>query len=301
MAALRIGTCSWKYPSWAGIVYSAEKNINYLAEYAARFDTVEIDQWFWSLHGPDRVSLPRPEVVREYAAAVPPSFRFTVKAPDSVTLTHVRRKGAAAPLVENPHFLSPELFFRFLDSLSPMHGLLGPVMLQFEYLNRQKMASQRAFLDRLGDFLAAMPRDIPLGIESRNPNYLSRPYFDLLAAHGVAHVFLQGYYMPPVWDVAARPGGMPAVLPRMAPEPPAARPPAHVIRLHGPDRAGIEERSGGAWNRIVEARDDELPRVLALVRDFLARDINVFLNVNNHYEGSAPLSIAKIRALLGMA
>ena len=312
MATLRIGTCSWKYPSWAGIVYSAEKNINYLAEYAARFDTVEIDQWFWSLLGPDRVSLPRPEVVREYAAAVPPSFRFTVKAPDSVTLTHVRRKGAAAPLVENPHFLSPELFFRFLDSLSPMHGLLGPVMLQFEYLNRQKMASQRAFLDRLGDFLAAMPRDIPLGIESRNPNYLSRPYFDLLAAHGVAHVFLQGYYMPPVWDVAARPGALPRSADPRSDDPRSGDPHSGdpravtaaaapwVIRLHGPDRAGIEERSGGMWNRIVEARDEELTRVAALARALLAREVDVFLNVNNHYEGSAPLSIVKVRALLGL-
>ncbi|PLX23103.1 MAG: DUF72 domain-containing protein, partial [Ignavibacteria bacterium] len=46
MARLRIGTCSWKYPSWKGIVYSAPKGINYLEEYARVYDTVEIDQWF---------------------------------------------------------------------------------------------------------------------------------------------------------------------------------------------------------------------------------------------------------------
>ena len=34
MARLRIGTCSWKFPSWSGLVYSAPKGINYLAEYA---------------------------------------------------------------------------------------------------------------------------------------------------------------------------------------------------------------------------------------------------------------------------
>lgn len=300
MAVVRIGTCSWKYASWVGLVYSAAKDINFLAEYAAQFDTVEIDQWFWSLHGPERVSLPREEVVREYAAAVPATFRFTVKAPDSVTLTHFRRKGGAAPLVENPHFLSSELFLRFLDSLRPMHGLLGPVMLQFEYLNRQKMASRTEFLDRLDRFLGALPRDVPLGVETRNPNYLTAPFFALLAAHGVAPVFLQGYYMPPVWEVAARPGATPAAHPVLAPDPARSRPPAHVIRLHGPDRGGMEERSGGRWDRIVEARDEELPRVTALLRELLARDVDVFLNVNNHYEGSAPLSIVKIRALLGL-
>src|SRR6056297_1251867 len=34
MPSLRIGTCSWKYPSWEGLVYSAPKDINYLEEYA---------------------------------------------------------------------------------------------------------------------------------------------------------------------------------------------------------------------------------------------------------------------------
>ena len=33
-ATLRIGTCSWKYPSWEGLVYSKATGINYLEEYA---------------------------------------------------------------------------------------------------------------------------------------------------------------------------------------------------------------------------------------------------------------------------
>jgi uncharacterized protein YecE (DUF72 family) len=53
MAELRTGTCSWKFPSWHGLVYSAPKGIDYLAEYAHHYNTVEIDQWFWSLFGKD--------------------------------------------------------------------------------------------------------------------------------------------------------------------------------------------------------------------------------------------------------
>ncbi|MBR9979379.1 MAG: DUF72 domain-containing protein [Bacteroidetes bacterium] len=72
-----------------------------------------------------------------------------------------------------------------------------------------------------------------------------------------------------------------------------------MLRLHGPDRKGIEERSGGKWNRIIEARDEELQHITELVQEMLACDMDVFLNVNNHYEGSAPLTIEKIRELLG--
>ena len=46
---LHIGTCSWKYDSWHGLVYSDAASANYLQEYAQKYDCVEVDQWFWSL------------------------------------------------------------------------------------------------------------------------------------------------------------------------------------------------------------------------------------------------------------
>ena len=71
-----------------------------------------------------------------------------------------------------------------------------------------------------------------------------------------------------------------------------------VIRLHGPDRKGMEERSGLRWDRIVEARDEDLERIVALARGFASQGMDVFLNVNNHFEGSAPLTIQKLVRLL---
>jgi uncharacterized protein YecE (DUF72 family) len=267
-------------------VYSAAKGINYLEEYATKFDTVEIDQWFWSLHGPDKVSLPRRSTATEYAGSVPPHFRFTVKVPNSITLSHFHQKSKKDSLQENPYFLKTELFFRFLETIEPMHALLGPLMLQFEYLNRQKMPASSMFLDRLGEFLDGCPKEFPIGIESRNPNYLDRRYFDLLKEYGAHHVFLQGYYMPPVWEVAAVEGESTSGV--------------SVIRLHGPDRKGMEERSGNQWDRILEPRDGELQSVAELIQGLLSRERDVFLNVNNHYEGSAPLTIGKIREMPGM-
>lgn len=99
-----IGTCSWKYPSWKGLVYSRAKPANYLAEYSSKYNCVEVDQWFWSLFGAS-VVLPRADVVREYAASVPESFRFGIKVPNSITLTHHYNKGRKGPLIPNEHFV----------------------------------------------------------------------------------------------------------------------------------------------------------------------------------------------------
>ena len=76
---LRIGTCSWKYGSWKGLVYPDTEEINYLFEYSKHFNTVEIDQWFWSLFEPKRTLLPSEIDVEFYTRSVPTDFKFTIK------------------------------------------------------------------------------------------------------------------------------------------------------------------------------------------------------------------------------
>jgi len=286
MAQLRIGTCSWKFPSWDGLIYSAPKGINYLEEYARRYDTVEIDQWFWSLFGADNVKLPRPADVAAYRNSVPDDFRFTVKVPNSITLTHFYRKTKTDPLVPNPSFLSPALFQAFLSLLDPLRDVLGLLMFQFEYLNRQKMASQDHFQERFETFARQLPTSYPYGVEVRNGNYLNESYFEFLDRNGLSPVFLQGYWMPPIIDVYQKWRDL-IVQQEVA-----------VIRLHGPDRQGIEKKTGKQWNQIVEPKDEELAAIAEMIDDLLDRGVDVYLNVNNHYEGSAPLTIERIRRLL---
>ena len=71
-----------------------------------------------------------------------------------------------------------------------------------------------------------------------------------------------------------------------------------VIRLIGPDRHGIEERTGNKWNAIVDPKDEELDCLVSLLHRLMSRDVEIYLNVNNHYEGSAPLTIQRIRERL---
>jgi uncharacterized protein YecE (DUF72 family) len=284
---LRIGTSSWKYDSWEGLVYERGSPKSYLEQYAGRYDTVEIDQWFWSLFESPQPRLPEPAQVEEYSRCVPLEFRFTVKVPNSITLTHHYSKGRSGPLKANPGFLSLELYDELLRRIEALRDRLGALIFQFEYLNRQKMPSQAAFLERLAEFFRKRPGSEPCVIELRNPRWLDAPYFDLLAELGLGHCFLQGYYMPDITETFAAWGER-------------LRVPAPVlVRLHGPDRQGMEARSGGRWDRIVTARDAELERIAGMIDRLLGQGFEVYLNVNNHYEGSAPLTIEKLRGLLG--
>mgnify|MGYP006282958991 FL=1 len=198
---IHIGTCSWKYPSWKGILYSNQVGKRYLSEYARHYNTVEVDQWFWSLFPGNKVVLPKPEVVAEYISSVPESFKFSVKVPNAITLTHHYSTHKKESLIENPFFLSNEVFDTFLRLIHLMRDQLAALIFQFGYLNKQKMPGQQIFQERLLTFFANCPPDIPYCIEIRNPNYLNQSYFNFLNASNLYHVFLQGYYMPSIFDL----------------------------------------------------------------------------------------------------
>lgn len=281
---LRFGTCSWKYDSWKGLIYSPHAAKNYLVEYTNYYNLVEVDQWFWSLFPGSAAKLPLAKTVAEYNASVPADFEFSIKMPNSLSLSHFYNRDKAAPLIENPYFLSPDFYLHFLHSLEGLKDKLGPMMLQFEYLNKQKMPSQNEFLQKLAEFIEGIPRPVPMAIEIRNPNYLNRKYFAFLQEHALIPVLMQGYYMPSIIKTYEKFGGL-------------FRDKV-IIRLHGPDRDAIEKKTKKHWNEIIAPKDDELQRIAEIVKALVRDKIQVYFHVNNHYEGSAPLTIERVRTLL---
>ena len=279
---LNIGTCSWKYDSWQGLIYPDKKPFNYLERYSKHYNCVEVDQWFWSLFPGDKIVLPRPEVVQEYANSVPQDFRFGVKVPNSITLTHHYKKKKADPLLPNPHFLSSELMLHFLEQIKPLHDKLGPLMLQFEYLNKQKMpGGLPQFEEKVGSFVESLPAGFNYCLESRNPNYLNKSYFNFLNNQDLHHVFLQGYYMPSIFDLYKKHRDQ---IKAMA-----------VIRLHGTDRQGIEKVTGKDWSQVVAPKDEDIETLVKMLPYMESRGVQTFTFVNNHFEGSAPRTIERIR------
>ncbi|MBT7830247.1 MAG: DUF72 domain-containing protein [Candidatus Marinimicrobia bacterium] len=263
------------------MVYDSKKPENFLQEYARKYESVEIDQWFWSLFGIDKVVLPKTEVVQEYIDSVPSNFRFVIKAPNSLSLTHLYKSQTSGALVENPHFLSPDLYQTFLNSMGPMQHQIGAINLQFEYLNKVKIPSPQLFLDQFVNFIKNIDTTIPLCIEIRNPNFLNSNYFQTLTQHSIGHTFCQGYYMPDILsvydDFSQHLQG------------------TSIIRLLGPDRQGIEKTTGKSWDKVVAPKDSEIPGIARLVRKMVDQaGMDIYLNVNNHYEGSAPVTIEKL-------
>ncbi len=287
---LHIGTCSWNYPEWQEIgIYSAKqsRHYDYLPEYAEHFNSAEVDQWFWSLDSPDSVKLPRMEDVEAYAKLTPDDFKFTVKAPNAITLTHFYKQAPKEFAEEvNPHFLSKKVMTAFLKALEPLKDKVGVIMFEFEYLNKEKMPSIQAYFDQLGPFLDSLPDEYQYAIEIRNPNYLREEYFDFLKDHDTGHVFVDGYYMPSAFSVFEKFGD--ASLPTNT----------IVVRLLGLDRQGIEKKTRKHWTEIVDPRDKTIEEILGVLKKLLQQKFDVYANFNNHLEGSAPKSVQKLVDML---
>lgn len=281
-----MGTCSWNYPSWEGLIYSSHEKSEYLAEIAQRFNAVEIDRWFWSLFDdPLKVRLPLHKDAQTYRDAVPDAFRFGVKAPNSLTLTHLykeNREDKDEPIIENPHFLSHELMQAFLERIGPLHDVLGPVMFQFEYLNKKKMASADAFFRQFGAFADHLPPDITYALEIRNKNYLSRAFFEFLLACGLCPVLISGYWMPRISSIVHEYRDLLLQFPTV------------VLRLMGEDRGDIERMTNKQWNRLVKPHDQELDEIADILLELRRANVAPFVFVNNHYEGSAPITIDRL-------
>lgn len=263
MSNIVLGTCSWNYSSWVGLVYK-EKRLSpadYLKEYAKKFGTAEIDSWFYRI--------PSRQQVLSYARNAPDDFSFTCKITRDITMPFLRGETD----IKNPKFLDPEFFKAFCDAISFLIDRIELIIFEFEYLNKAKMMSVFEFIDRFGDFKNKIGNELPVGIETRNSNYLTREYFEFLYSSRISHVFCEKQYMPHVFDVYSEYKDLISG--------------KSVIRLLGEDRAEIERKSGKKWDRIVK----EVPTKDKIVSMSLDMKNRVIINVNNHYEGSAPLTI----------
>ncbi len=287
---LRLATTSWKYDTWKGLIYERRKTYrpdDYLADYAKRLDSVEVDQWFYSLF-PGGLRLPDPGVVGFYAKSVPKDFVFTVKAPNSLTLTHYyskqTRRYADFAGKPNPAFLDHDLLGRFLEALSPLRPKLGPVMFQFEYLNKQKMPSKELFIERFGEFIDAAPKGYQYAVEIRNPNFFSTAFFDFLKDRGSASSTSRS-------STCRRSERSSRSSSRRRPR----------SRSSG-STAGTGSRSKGKPGRSGTRSSPPSPEAsqsaAKIVRANAKKRVLTYLNLNNHYEGSAPLSIGRFLDVL---
>jgi uncharacterized protein YecE (DUF72 family) len=249
------------------------RSVEYLTDYSSKFDLVEVDSWFYKL--------PTRNEVEEYAAAVPSNFEFVCKAPRDISLTHFRNDQALI----NPAFLSVELYNQFLENLEPIANQIPAVILEFEYLNKNKMPGQSTFMEKLGVFIEAVPKQIPLAIECRNGPWLNEDWFKFLSETGAMPVLSEKQSLPSIVDLGSRYMDLFG--------------PTVIIRLLGGDRKAIEQATGNRWDKIVDPKPS-LPFIAGLINDLVNSGRSVRVDVNNHFEGSAPLTIERLSPLLAL-
>jgi uncharacterized protein YecE (DUF72 family) len=286
---VHLGTSSWSFPGWQGIVYGDTYSDSKLARdgltaYGRHplLRTVSIDRSFYA-------PLSIADYLR-YAQQVPEDFRFVVKAPASVTDATVRAE-RGEPVSDNPCFLDAALAAReFVEPcLAGLGAKAGALVFQLPPLPNRMLADPAAVIDRLAAFFAALP-PLPAGpcyaLEIRDACLLTPRLIRMLRERGVRYcVGLHARMPDPLRQAAAL-----ALLDGEAPAGPL------VVRwsLHGGFKYEQAKAKYEPFDRLV----DEDPATRAALAELAARYAiagqPVLIVANNKAEGSAPLTCVSL-------
>lgn len=202
-----LGTSSWKFPDWCGLLYDEERYLyrrrfskarferECLPEYAAVFPSVEVDATYYRR--------PRPEDLLALAGQVPEGFRFSFKAPDDLTVKafpNLPAYGRRAGLGNGAFLDAAVCHYGFLRLFEPIREKVGVFIFEFPHFHADDFAQGRDFVAALDRFFSELPRGWRYAVEVRNRNLLHPEYFAMLGAHGVAHVYSAWTHMPPVLE-----------------------------------------------------------------------------------------------------
>jgi uncharacterized protein YecE (DUF72 family) len=283
---LFLGTSSWAFPGWAGLVYPPGVDGRVLPArglgwYAAHplLRAVGVDRSYYApLTASDW---------RGFAAQVPPGFRFLAKAERVITTP----PGQLPPGLPVPpgawldgERLRATCIEPLLDGLAPDRGGL---ILQFPPLAARERADPAAFARRLAGLLGRVPPGLDVFVEVRNASVLTPAYFAALAASGAWHCY------------SVHPGAAPLAEQAQL---------AAAAGLAGPvlvrwnlrrDRAYESAREEFApFNRLVAPDPETRGEAVAIVTTALAAGQRAHVLVNNKAEGSAPLSVVEFARAL---
>jgi uncharacterized protein YecE (DUF72 family) len=206
-----LGTSSWKYPGWKGMVYNSPYpsqrafELTCLREYAALFPTVCAD---FALY-----DFPHPDVMRMMHEQTPDHFAVSLKVTDRITVKrypNIPRYGNLAG-EENPDFLNPSLFGEeFLGPVCELKNKCGAIIFEFSTFGHGSGVNLPVFLQALDAFLSKIPKQFNYSVEIRNSEFLTPEYFALLKSHDVAHVLNNWTRMPPIQQQIVREDALPA-------------------------------------------------------------------------------------------
>ncbi|MBV9127445.1 MAG: DUF72 domain-containing protein [Verrucomicrobia bacterium] len=256
-----------------------------LAYYSRYLSAVEIDSTFYSI--------PRAEIVARWADATPDDFVFTAKLPRM--LTHDARLRLDAPIPGHPGGNGRAVLRAFLGSLRPLGEKLGAVLVQLP----PSFRSTPPDVETLRRFLDALPvgggGNPAFAVEFRHPSWHRPAIAQVLREHGVAWCWND---TSPLATQAEAPFEF---LPQTAD--------FLYVRLLGDLQTKFRPDTGERqyrYGRLLWPRADALESWAARLRQHLepategAPCRQIYVLVNNHYEGFSPLTCQRLGRLLGV-
>ncbi|MGC3983879.1 MAG: DUF72 domain-containing protein [Pseudorhodoferax sp.] len=297
-ARLHLGTSSWSFPGWDGLVWEGEYTESMLARrglatYAQHplLNAVSLDRAFY-----------QPLTVAQYAAyaeQVPAGFRFVVKAPSVVADALVRREDGQG-MRANAGFLDPGLAWSaFVEpALQGLGAKAGALVFQLSPLAPAMLARMPHWIDRLQAMLAALPPlaelraqapDLVLAVEVRNAEWLVPAFAEALRAGGATYCLGGHAKLPPI--AAQLP-----VLRALWPGPMVCR--WNLNRLHG--AYGYEDAKAlyQPFDKLVDPDPETRAALARVARATTAAGHHAYLTIGNKAEGSAPLTVQAMAGLL---
>jgi uncharacterized protein YecE (DUF72 family) len=281
---IHLGTSTWSYPGWEGLVWAGRHSEATLSKtgltaYAAHplLRVVGIDRGFY-----------RPLAASDFerhAQQVPADFRFTVKAPSLVTDALVRSDDGRGQ-EPNPLFLDAATALQtFLEPVCEGLGSrIGALVFQLSPLPGPRLARMNEQFDQLHALLLALPRP-PAGViavEVRDAAWLTPDLVALLRDAGARYCLGLHPKLPPLTEQLP-------LLRALWPGPLVVR--WNLNRLHGPYGYEEAEKRYGEFNEMLDPDPATRAELARVIRGTAGAGQDAFVTISNKAEGSAPLSV----------
>ncbi len=177
MENLHLGTIGWSYNFWKGNFYPQKTDSkDFLAFYASKFGTVEVDSTFYRI--------PTEQTVINWKRQTPEGFLFSLKFPQLIT--HVK-------MLKGTQY-ETEIF---LQKISLLGEKLGALLLQFPpNVAADHLPDLEAYLERL-------PKPRRYVVEIRNKSWLKDEFYSVLRKNQVALAWADSPLMAQIREMTA--------------------------------------------------------------------------------------------------
>jgi uncharacterized protein YecE (DUF72 family) len=255
---LYLGTSAFTASGWLGSFYPVGmKPASFLAYYATRFNSVEVDSTYYGT--------PSASTVTSWHEKTPPDFVFAAKVPQVITHEKILVNCEAE-------------FEEFVHRMDILDEKLGPLLFQFPKFTKYQIQPDE-FSRRLR-FLLNRVKDLPtvrFVVEIRNKTWLDKRFTDLLREYNVALALTDTSFIPRPWEMKEK---LDLVTTDFL-----------YVRWLG-DRHDIEKITQ-AWDKTVVDRKNDLKNWVTVLKELvLNKKIRkLFAFANNHYAGHGPATV----------